>query len=280
MISSSCSAAWKQSLSRAQSQTSLNLPSSCLSSLQRKLKFCMFSLGRALAVRARLLSRSTQTGKCALHFHSQHANLLDLRDPRLWFGFAFWALTPRDHELRCELPFGQCAQGQAAEVILESQLKAKGLGVKTQVRMHSFVATGAKTDVRVVDIIDSAGVFHEVKSGNISYNQTILNQILKDIGILKNNPDCKGYIWHFFPGKNGTPVIDQKVLTMLKENGIDFVIHDDMSSEATGSASEEEESTIEEATDEGVFQMRWKSVLIASLCCFGFGAFWIFRFLK
>ena len=175
------------------------------------------------------------------------------------------------HEIRCELPFGQRAQGKAAEAVLQSQLEAKGLGVKTQVRMHTFVSTGSRTDIRVVDMIDSSGVFHEVKSGKVSYNQTLVNQILKDIAIMKGNPECKGYVWHFFPGKNGKAMVDEKVLKMLQENGIDYAIHME-SSETSDGETEGEGAETSKGGMKDAWTWRTTAAVLATVCCVSLGA--------
>ena len=130
-------------------------------------------------------------------------------------------------QAQCELPFGQRAQGAAAEHFTASAVHEKlGKPVHMQNRMHTTMPSGAKSDIRIVDIIDTEAMFHEIKIGSVRYTQTTAHQILKDAHIVKHNRGCKGYVWEFFAGKNGEAKVDPKVLKKLEENGIKYVIHE------------------------------------------------------
>ena len=153
------------------------------------------------------------------------------------------------HELRCELP--QMTQGKFAESLMQTHLRNKGLAVRTQVRMHSNVRTGAKTDIRIIDIVDSEGGYHEVKSGCVNWSQKTLNQIEKDSGILANDPYCKDYTWEFFPGKDGKMEVDERILQKLKDNNIKYNLHHDIASEKAKDALSHTNKKVMEGTKEG-----------------------------
>ena len=146
----------------------------------------------------------------------------------LALGSALLVASQVHHGLKCEL--AQKLQGLRAEGMMQSMLKSKGLGFRTQIRMHSNVATGAKTDIRIIDIVDGQGGFHEVKSGRVSWSQRTIDQIDKDIGILSNNPECKSYTWEFFPGKDGKIDVDPRILKKLKDGNIKYNFHHDINS--------------------------------------------------
>ncbi|CAE7635908.1 unnamed protein product [Symbiodinium microadriaticum] len=98
-------------------------------------------------------------------------------------------------------------------------------GNELKVRMHTTTPAGAKSDIRIVDIIDTEGIFHEIKTGSVRYTQATANQILKDAHIVKHNRACQGYVWEFFPGKTGETKVDPKVLQELDKHGIQYIIH-------------------------------------------------------
>ena len=51
-------------------------------------------------------------------------------------------------------------------------------------------------------------------------------QILKDVWLLKNNPDVEGVVWEFFRSDiTGRVGASQQLLDFLTANGIEYVIH-------------------------------------------------------
>ena len=137
--------------------------------------------------------------------------------------------------LRCDMP-PQFTWGKAQELNFQSILKSQGIPYRTQIRMHSNAATAAKTDIRIVDIIDGNNTYHEVKSGSVKWCQATSDQIGKDGAILQNSPDCENYVWHFFPGRDGKIHVDQKVIEKLKANKIQYEFHHNSTDEAVKKA--------------------------------------------
>ena len=74
---------------------------------------------------------------------------------------------------------------------------------------------------REVDFVDAQGGFHEVKTGRVAYNKQTKKQIEKDAQTLRNNPECKGFAWHFHPGNQGQP--DRRVIRDLRNAGIEEI---------------------------------------------------------
>ncbi len=78
---------------------------------------------------------------------------------------------------------------------------------------------------RVIDIVDDAGGLHEVKSGFVRFTPAIRRQIAKD-GVLLGRSDVTGYTWHFVAsGRSGTLGADARVLDLLDQHGIPYIIH-------------------------------------------------------
>jgi hypothetical protein len=80
---------------------------------------------------------------------------------------------------------------------------------------------------RVADLVDG-GVMREVKSGFVPYRSRIREQILKDAAILADqvdNSDIDEVVWHFVGGRTGSLGADPRILDMLDEYGIQYVIH-------------------------------------------------------
>lgn len=76
---------------------------------------------------------------------------------------------------------------------------------------------------RHVDIVDGSGVLHEVKSGYVSLRSSISRQIVKDAMLKAQGRDV---VWHFVAsGRSGSMGADPRVLDLLDENGISYVIH-------------------------------------------------------
>lgn len=140
-----------------------------------------------------------------------------------------WCLSDRQwlsaRISRCELPFGQVSQGHVAEAFVRRRLELSGRSVHSQVRAHASDTFGSRSDVRIIDIVDSDGVFREIKTGSVRYTPQLVQQILKDGAILSSNSSCKAYVWEFFPGKNGAADVDPRILRLLEAQGMQCIIH-------------------------------------------------------
>ncbi|WP_196881053.1 VWA domain-containing protein [Arthrobacter sp. CAN_A214] len=80
---------------------------------------------------------------------------------------------------------------------------------------------------RVADLVDGS-IMREVKSGFVPYRSRIRTQILKDAAILGDkvdNADIKDVVWHFVGGRTGSLGADPRILDLLEEHGIQYVIH-------------------------------------------------------
>ena len=138
----------------------------------------------------------------------------------------------KDQRLQCDSP-PQFVHGKGQEKLFQSMLRNQGRGFRAQVRMHSNVTTAGKTDIRIIDIVEDGGFFHEVKSGTVTWTQKTIDQIEKDISILRNDPGCKSYTWDFLPGKDGKINVDKRILKKLQDNGIKYEMHHDLGSKRT-----------------------------------------------
>jgi Mg-chelatase subunit ChlD len=80
---------------------------------------------------------------------------------------------------------------------------------------------------RYIDIVDIDDVAHEVKSGYVKYQSSITRQIEKDAVLVQTGgTGIDGAVWHFVASdRSGTIGADPRVLDLLEENGIDYVIH-------------------------------------------------------
>jgi hypothetical protein len=81
---------------------------------------------------------------------------------------------------------------------------------------------------RFADMIDD-GVMREVKSGFVPFRSTVIRQIEKDAAILADtrgvNGEVRQAVWHFVGGRTGSLGADPRVLDLLEEKGIAYVIH-------------------------------------------------------
>lgn len=67
----------------------------------------------------------------------------------------------------------------------------------------------------------------EVKSGFVPFRSRIKKQVSKDAAILADdvdNDDIDEVVWHFVGGRTGSLGADPRVLEMLEQNGIKYVI--------------------------------------------------------
>jgi hypothetical protein len=70
------------------------------------------------------------------------------------------------------------------------------------------------------------GIAHESKVGYTSLTSMIKLQVMKDVELIQKQ-DINGAVWHFYKSPitgQGTP--SGPLQNLLKENGIDFIIHD------------------------------------------------------
>ncbi|TLM75326.1 VWA domain-containing protein [Pseudarthrobacter sp. NamB4] len=81
---------------------------------------------------------------------------------------------------------------------------------------------------RYADMID-AGVMREVKSGFVPFRSSVVRQIEKDAAILADTQGINGQVaqavWHFVGGRTGSLGADPRVLQLLEDRGIAYVIH-------------------------------------------------------
>ncbi|WP_460462961.1 VWA domain-containing protein [Arthrobacter pigmenti] len=81
---------------------------------------------------------------------------------------------------------------------------------------------------RVADMIDD-GVMREVKSGFVPFRSKIVKQIEKDAALLADmageNAAIRQAAWHFVGGRTGSLGADPRVLSLLEDKGIAYVIH-------------------------------------------------------
>jgi hypothetical protein len=97
-------------------------------------------------------------------------------------------------------------------------------GAQTQVRFETAVGSGA-TRFRIIDVLDQ-GVANESKMGYTELSDLVRSQISKDAWLVKNNPNIKDVVWHFFrSGNTGKVGAAPEVLQALQQNGIKYVIH-------------------------------------------------------
>ncbi|KRE52414.1 hypothetical protein ASG92_25560 [Arthrobacter sp. Soil736] len=78
-----------------------------------------------------------------------------------------------------------------------------------------------------VDIRDLDRVAHEVKSGYVKYQSSITRQIEKDAILARTEgTGINGAVWHFVASdRSGTIGADPRILDLVEENGINYVIH-------------------------------------------------------
>ncbi|CAJ1329492.1 unnamed protein product [Effrenium voratum] len=127
--------------------------------------------------------------------------------PFLALGIGALALGPTPAS--CEVN-RTCAERARAKV--KARLESKG-PVRSDVKVDC-----GDLGPREVDFVDAQGGFHEVKTGRVAYNKQTKKQIEKDAQTLRNNPECKGFAWHFHPGNQGQP--DKRVIRDLRNAGI------------------------------------------------------------
>lgn len=89
---------------------------------------------------------------------------------------------------------------------------------------QSYQAVDGMPHGRFVDIVDVAGDFHEVKSGYVTLRSRISRQIEKDA--LLRQQQSIDVTWHFVASnRSGSLGADPRVLDLLDEAGISYVIH-------------------------------------------------------
>lgn len=115
------------------------------------------------------------------------------------------------------LPFA--TSWRAAEDAVAATLSVGKRGHYTTVPGHPFG--------RYLDIVDSDRVAHEVKSGYVKYQSSITRQIEKDALLVHTEQTgINGAVWHFVASdRSGTIGADPRILDLLEENGIKYVIH-------------------------------------------------------
>ena len=115
------------------------------------------------------------------------------------------------------LPFA--TSWRAAEDAVAATLPVFRRGKYTAVPGHPYG--------RYIDIVDTDRVAHEVKSGYVKYQSSIIRQIEKDaIMASTQTTGINGAVWHFVASdRSGTIGADPRILDLLEENGIDYVIH-------------------------------------------------------
>lgn len=81
---------------------------------------------------------------------------------------------------------------------------------------------------RYSDMIN-VGVMREIKSGFVPFRSSIVRQIDKDAAILADmagkNAEVDAVVWHFVGGRTGSLGADPRVLELLEDRGIAYVIH-------------------------------------------------------
>ena len=85
----------------------------------------------------------------------------------------------------------------------------------------------AEDAVAATLLVDSDRVALEVKSGYLKYQSGITGQIEKDALLVHpEQTGINGAVWHFVAsGRPGTIGADPRILELLEENGIKYVIH-------------------------------------------------------
>ncbi|MBT2597925.1 VWA domain-containing protein [Arthrobacter sp. ISL-72] len=82
---------------------------------------------------------------------------------------------------------------------------------------------------RFVDMIDEDSVMREVKSGFVPFRSRIQRQIEKDAAIVADttgeNVRIEGVVWHFVAGPTGSLGADPRVLSLLADKGIPYIVH-------------------------------------------------------
>jgi hypothetical protein len=90
-------------------------------------------------------------------------------------------------------------------------------------------APGFTPGGRVADMIDGTGVMREVKSGYVPLRSRVIRQIEKDAAIIADttgeNRNIRGVVWHFVGGRTGSLGADPRVLDLLDQKRIPYVIH-------------------------------------------------------
>lgn len=77
---------------------------------------------------------------------------------------------------------------------------------------------------RIIDVLVD-GVAYESKVGYLKYSQVAVNQIMKDAELIAVD-QIKGSVWHFFKsGVTKEVGADPRLLDLLTQTGIKYVIH-------------------------------------------------------
>jgi hypothetical protein len=75
----------------------------------------------------------------------------------------------------------------------------------------------------------SNGAMRELKSGFVPFRSSVVRQIEKDAAILADSGGLNGaveqVVWHFVGGRRGSLGADPRVLDLLDQKGIAYVIH-------------------------------------------------------
>ncbi|WP_411347185.1 RHS repeat-associated core domain-containing protein [Paenibacillus sp. WLX2291] len=97
---------------------------------------------------------------------------------------------------------------------------AVGATAKNQLQQRFSTSMGT----RIIDVLVK-GSAYESKVGYVKYSEVAKKQILKDAEILGSG-DIKSYTWHFLrSGVTGKIGADQRLLDLLTQNGIKYIIH-------------------------------------------------------
>ncbi|WP_411342700.1 hypothetical protein ACE3MZ_13625 [Paenibacillus sp. WLX1005] len=108
--------------------------------------------------------------------------------------------------------------GLAGEAFVASLAKATG---ENQLQQHFKTSMGT----RIIDVLVK-GSAYESKVGYVKYSQVAKTQILKDAELVAND-SVKNYTWHFLrSGVTGKVGADPRLLQLLTQNGIKYVIHE------------------------------------------------------
>jgi len=106
--------------------------------------------------------------------------------------------------------------GLAGEAFLADLV---GATAKNQLQ-QSFSTTMGR---RVVDVLVDE-MAYESKAGYLKYSQVAVKQIQKDAELIAAG-DIKGAVWHFFKSGYTGVGADQRLLDLLTQNGMKYVIH-------------------------------------------------------
>ncbi|WP_411347183.1 RHS repeat-associated core domain-containing protein [Paenibacillus sp. WLX2291] len=108
--------------------------------------------------------------------------------------------------------------GLAGEAFVASLAKATG---ENQLQQHFKTSMGT----RIIDVLVK-GSAYESKVGYVKYSQVAETQILKDAELVAND-SVKNYTWHFLrSGVTSKIGADPRLLQLLTQNGIKYVIHE------------------------------------------------------